>query len=154
MKFGRCELDVPKKSAYNVLISQILNPFYIFQIFGVALWTFETYYTYAVVILTISTGSILISLVETIQNHNKIREMALLSCPVKLISPTGAKIAIESTELVPGDIIEVPKGKTLPCDLILLSGSAVVNESMLTGESVPILKNSLPEGSGESFSEE
>ena len=32
----------------------------------------------------------------------------------------------------------------MPCDLILLNGSCVMNESMLTGESVPILKNSLP----------
>ena len=32
----------------------------------------------------------------------------------------------------------------MPCDLILLNGSAVVNESMLTGESIPIIKSSLP----------
>lgn len=45
---------------------------------------------------------------------------------------------------MPGDIIEVPENKSMPCDLILLNGSAVMNESMLTGESIPVLKNSLP----------
>ena len=32
----------------------------------------------------------------------------------------------------------------MPCDLVLLSGSCIVNESMLTGESIPVIKNSLP----------
>ena len=47
-------------------------------------------------------------------------------------------------ELVPGDIIEVPNNMILPCDLIILTGSAIMNESMLTGESVPIIKTALP----------
>jgi cation-transporting ATPase 13A2 len=32
----------------------------------------------------------------------------------------------------------------LPCDIILLNGSCIVNESILTGESIPIIKNELP----------
>lgn len=32
----------------------------------------------------------------------------------------------------------------MPCDLILLTGSCIVNESMLTGESIPVIKSSLP----------
>ena len=51
---------------------------------------------------------------------------------------------IWSDDLVPGDIIEVPEGVKMPCDAILLSGSWIVNETMLTGESVPVIKNSLP----------
>jgi len=33
---------------------------------------------------------------------------------------------------------------SMPCDLILLTGSCIVNESMLTGESIPVIKNQLP----------
>ena len=51
---------------------------------------------------------------------------------------------ISSTALVPGDVIEVPEGINLPCDLILLTGSVIVNEAMLTGESIPVLKSSIP----------
>lgn len=47
-------------------------------------------------------------------------------------------------ELVPGDIIEIPHNELMPCDLIILNGSAVMNESMLTGESIPVIKNALP----------
>jgi len=49
-----------------------------------------------------------------------------------------------SAELVPGDVIEIPEMTSMPCDLVLLTGSCIVNESMLTGESIPVIKNALP----------
>ena len=45
---------------------------------------------------------------------------------------------------MPGDIIEIPEQRVMPCDAIVLTGSAIVNESQLTGESVPIIKAVLP----------
>ena len=51
---------------------------------------------------------------------------------------------MESTELVPGDVVEIPEMCNMPCDFVLLTGSCIVNESMLTGESIPVIKNSLP----------
>jgi P-type E1-E2 ATPase len=54
--------------------------------------------------------------------------------------------------LLPGDIIVVPEGRSLPCDLVLLTGTAIVNEAMLTGESVPVMKSSLPITSTERYS--
>lgn len=48
----------------------------------------------------------------------------------------------DSSTLVPGDLVDLsePSLHTFPADLILLSGDAIVNESMLTGESVPVSK--------------
>ncbi len=47
---------------------------------------------------------------------------------------------ISSDDLVPGDIIMVENMSTMQCDAILLNGHVIVNESMLTGESVPVTK--------------
>lgn len=67
--------------------------------------------------------------------------------------------AIFSTELVPGDVLLVPpEGLTVPCDAVLLSGTAIVNESMLTGKgaavglpgSASFLASDLPPSPGES----
>ncbi|XP_049658892.1 probable cation-transporting ATPase 13A4 isoform X5 [Accipiter gentilis] len=53
---------------------------------------------------------------------------------------------LESHHLVPGDMLVLKEGKTLlPCDAILISGQCIVNESMLTGESIPVTKTHLPQ---------
>lgn len=55
-----------------------------------------------------------------------------------------APIEFSSVELIPGDMIVIPDYCLIPCDVILLSGTVVMNESMLTGESVPAIKNPIP----------
>jgi cation-transporting ATPase 13A1 len=51
---------------------------------------------------------------------------------------------IESSELVPGDLCSLGKpGQDqfiCPCDMVLLNGTCIVNEAMLTGESTPHVK--------------
>ena len=51
---------------------------------------------------------------------------------------------IDSKMIVPGDVIVVPEGYKIPCDAILLNGECVVNEAMLTGESIPQIKVAIP----------
>ena len=44
---------------------------------------------------------------------------------------------IDSINLVPGDVIAIPAdGCIMPCDAVLLAGTCIVNESMLTGKPV------------------
>ena len=138
-----------------MLVYQSLNPFYIFQLFAVILWMWDCYYYYASCILVISLGSISISLRDTLRNNREVRLMAAYSCKVlrRDFEDEGETTCVDSKELVPGDIIIVPEGIRLPCDLILLTGSAIMNESMLTGESVPVLKASLPIVADETFQE-
>ena len=57
------------------------------------------------------------------------------------------EILIQSDELVPGDLVIIPQICTLPCDMVLMSGQCVVNESILTGESFPVIKTPIQKGS-------
>lgn len=53
---------------------------------------------------------------------------------VHVLRENGDFDNISSAHLVPGDIIELPKyGGIIVCDAVLLSGTCIVNESMLTG---------------------
>jgi cation-transporting ATPase 13A1 len=55
-------------------------------------------------------------------------------------------VEVPSDELFPGDLISIVRTKEdsgLPCDAILISGGCIVNEAMLSGESTPLLKESI-----------
>lgn len=92
----------------------------------------------------LSALSIIVTIYETRKNNAQIRSMAKYICPVEVMKVNAQGHAeltiIDSQNLVPGDVIKVPERLVLPCDLVLLTGSAIVNESILTGESIPVMK--------------
>jgi cation-transporting P-type ATPase 13A2 len=71
----------------------------------------------------------------------RMRSMAKYICSVRVLR-NGFWRTVSSAELVPGDIYEIsdPHLSLFPCDALVLTGDAIVNESMLTGESVPVSK--------------
>ncbi|KAK7884763.1 hypothetical protein WMY93_027886 [Mugilogobius chulae] len=145
--YGSNLIDVPVKSYIQLLFEEVLNPFYIFQLFSIALWLSDNYYYYAVCILVISLISIGVSLYEIRKQSFTLHKMARLVVDVKIRKSSGEEQIVSSVDLVPGDCVLIPaEGLLLPCDAALLSGECLVNESMLTGESVPVLKTPLPVG--------
>lgn len=60
----------------------------------------------------------------------------------KVVNHEGHEHIVETDhrDLQPGDILQVIKGESIPVDGILTEGDASVNESMVTGESVPVVK--------------
>ncbi len=45
---------------------------------------------------------------------------------------------------MPGDLVALHEWESVPCDIVVVSGEAIVNEESLTGESVPVTKMQLP----------
>ncbi|CAG9322100.1 unnamed protein product [Blepharisma stoltei] len=144
--FGACLIDVPMPTIWELLYREILHPFFIFQVFSIVLWCVEKYFLYSLTILILSVVSVLSNLFETKRNIKAVREMALYECMIN-VKRENKWIVANSTQLVPGDLIEIPENIYLPCDVVLLSGIVLVDESMLTGESQPVLKDPLPKGS-------
>lgn len=139
--FGPNIIEIAGKSTMELLVGEVLHPFYIFQIVSIALWSLDDYYYYAFCIAAISVGSIASTLIETKKTIARMREMNRFVCMVRVLRD-GAWVEMDSSALVPGDVYDAsdPSLAVLPADSVLLSGDAIVNESMLTGESVPISK--------------
>uniref|UniRef100_A0A7N6FJU2 P-type ATPase A domain-containing protein n=1 Tax=Anabas testudineus TaxID=64144 RepID=A0A7N6FJU2_ANATE len=152
--YGPNLIDVPVKPYIKLLFEEVLNPFYVFQIFSITLWMIDHYYYYAICIFIISIISISISLYETRKQSVTLHSMARLVTNVTVRRNSGGEECVSSVDLVPGDCLIIPQeGLLLPCDAALLAGECLVNESMLTGESVPVLKTPLPAGGGKYNSE-
>ncbi|KAJ8660316.1 hypothetical protein O0I10_003773 [Lichtheimia ornata] len=137
--FGPNLINIREKPIGKLLRDEVLNPFYVFQIGSIILWSMDDYYYYAFCIFLISAFSIITTLIETKQTMKRMREMSRFECSVRTCR-NGAWRTISSTELVPGDYIDIANLHTVPCDAVLVSGDCILNESMLTGESVPVSK--------------
>ncbi|KAM5267634.1 polyamine-transporting ATPase 13A2 isoform 2-T2 [Hipposideros larvatus] len=145
--YGPNVISVPVKSYPQLLVDEALNPYYGFQAFSIGLWLADHYYWYALCIFLISSVSICLSLYKTRKQSQTLRDMVKLSVQVCVCRPGGEKEWVDSSELVPGDCLMLPQeGGLMPCDAALVAGECMVNESSLTGESIPVLKTALPEG--------
>ena len=139
--FGQNMIDIKQKSVGQLLVDEVFHPFYIFQIASLILWSLDEYYYYAACIFVISVVSITTTLLETLATIRRLREISIFECDIR-VQRNGFWRQIQSSDLVPGDVYEVtdPSLNQFPCDSLLLSGDCIVNESMLTGESVPVNK--------------
>jgi cation-transporting ATPase 13A1 len=119
-------------------------------VFCVVLWCMDEYWYYSLMTLA------MLMLFESTVTHTRLRTLADMR---KLVTPMQAVLVhrmgrwerVEGHRLVPGDVVSVgrPLGSVdadcaVPADLLLLSGSCIVNEAVLTGESTPQWKVRTP----------
>uniref|UniRef100_A0A7N8YE14 Polyamine-transporting ATPase 13A3 n=1 Tax=Mastacembelus armatus TaxID=205130 RepID=A0A7N8YE14_9TELE len=145
--FGVNEIAVKVPSVFKLLVKEVLNPFYIFQLFSVILWSADEYYYYAMTIVLMSVISIATTLYTIKKQYIMLHDMVAAHSIVRVsvCRSNNETEEILSTDLVPGDLIIIPRnGTIMPCDAVLVTGTCIVNESMLTGESVPVTKTNLP----------
>ncbi|XP_050450065.1 polyamine-transporting ATPase 13A3 isoform X1 [Cataglyphis hispanica] len=145
--YGNNEIVIPVKSIFTLLCLEVLNPFYAFQLFSFCLWIADDYYYYAMVILVMSSAGIIMAVFQTRRNQQSLRSTVHSSdvATVMRDRTTGQTATVPAERLVPGDLLVIPShGCLMPCDAVLLTGNCILNESMLTGESVPVTKTPVP----------
>lgn len=84
--------------------------------------------------------NICFSIILEIRAKRKLDKLSILSSPTAKVVRNGEKVEIPVEELVIDDVILLSAGQQVPADCIALEGNAEFNESLLTGESVPIKK--------------
>lgn len=105
----------------------------------------EVYYYYCIAIVVMSIVGIASSIMQTRKNQKNLRGTIHSVDKVTVCRGGTLYEDIPTTHLVPGDVVEIPAhGCVMHCDAVLLNGNCIVNESMLTGESVPVTKTPLP----------
>ncbi len=84
--------------------------------------------------------NIIIGIVQEIRAKKTIEKLSLLTAPVVKVIRNGVAETIAQEEVVLDDIVILSTGKQIVADCIVVEGNVEVNESMLTGESLPIKK--------------
>ncbi|KAG9509462.1 putative cation-transporting ATPase 13A3 [Fragariocoptes setiger] len=140
--YGDNAIHVEVQPYLRILFQEVLGPFYIFQVFSMAVWYIDDYFYYGTCIIIMSVLSLVSGVVQIRRNQEQLRDTVESIDNVKVRRPsTGQYEEVESSQIVPGDVVMVPTFDTvLQFDAILINGNVIVNESMLTGESVPITK--------------
>ena len=69
-----------------------------------------------------------------------IRSLLQLAPPTAQLVRDGTEITVNSADLRPGDTVRIRPGEKIPADGTVVDGASSVNESMLTGEELPVPK--------------
>ena len=91
--------------------------------------------------VAIFSANIAIGIILEIRAKRKIDKLTILSSPTAKVVRSGQKVDVPVEEIVIDDILILSAGQQVPADCIALEGTAEFNESLLTGESVPVKKD-------------
>ncbi len=114
-----------------------------------AAWTYSTYAIFSGDALFFETAGMIITLIllgryfearAKGEASNAIAKLAELGAKQARVVRGGEEILVDALELAPGDTIVVLPGEKIPADGAVVAGRSGVDESMLTGESVPVTK--------------
>jgi cation-transporting ATPase 13A3/4/5 len=135
--YGLNKIKIRKTVVINVILKEILVPFYLYQYCAIVIWLYTLYYIYSAVVIFITLCSVVFTIRGKLYNMKRLRDLAGSN---NTVISYETKTFISEQALLPGDCFLVTEGMTLPADSILVQGRVVVDESVLTGESVPVTK--------------
>ncbi|MEU9076978.1 cation-translocating P-type ATPase [Kitasatospora sp. NPDC048538] len=95
----------------------------------------------AVVIALVVTVNTAVGVAQEVRAESAVAALSRLSSPVTRVLRDGGQRTVPSTEVVPGDVVALAEGDIVPADALLTEAAALLlDESMLTGESLPVAK--------------
>ncbi|CAK9139581.1 unnamed protein product [Ilex paraguariensis] len=122
-KWGRNVFEYPQPTFQKLMKEHCMEPFFVFQVFCVGLWCLDEYWYYSLFTLYAP-------------DFNGVSLWEVGETP--------------GTDLLLGGIVSIGRStgqngedKSVPADMLILAGSAIVNEAILTGESTPQWKVSI-----------
>ena len=145
-KYGQNKLKgKPKKSIFQLFLGQ-LQDVLIYVLIGAAVVNIVAHglegVTDAIIILAVVFINAIVGVVQESKAEKALEALQQMTTPKSAVRRNGEIIEINSEDLVPGDILIIDAGRFIPADIRLIeSVNLQIEESALTGESVPTEKN-------------
>lgn len=138
------------KGAYNalrggganmdVLVSLGTSAAYFFSIYNLFNHVHEYYFEASAVIITLIVLGKLFEAIAKGKTSEAIKKLMGLQPKTATVIRDGVEMDLAIEDLVIGDIIVVKPGERVPVDGVMVDGSSSLDESMITGESIPVDK--------------
>ncbi|WP_083511437.1 heavy metal translocating P-type ATPase [Alicyclobacillus acidiphilus] len=124
----------------DVLVALGTSVAYVYSVALVALGRTDTYFdSSATVVTLIYMGKLLESRAKR-RSSSAIEQLAKLGARVAHVIRDGEEFDVPVEELQVGDLVRVRPGEKVPADGVIADGATSIDESFLTGESMPVAK--------------
>lgn len=148
-KFGLNKLEEKKKESIVIKFIKQFNDFMIIiliiaSIISAVVARLEGSNDYfdSIIIIAIVVFNVIMGLVQEAKAEKSLEALKKMTAPTCRVKRNGKISTIKSEQIVPGDIVLLEAGNYVPADCRLISSSNLkIEESSLTGETVPVLKD-------------
>lgn len=136
-----------KSANMDVLIALGTSAAYFYSLYLTFVWVAERshhapdmyYETSSILITLIILGKLFEALAKG-RTSEAIKTLMGLKAKTASVIRDGQEITVQVEDVVVGDIVAVKPGDKIPVDAVVIEGTSSVDESMLTGESIPVEK--------------
>ncbi len=129
-----------KMADMNVLVSLSASAAYFYSVAATFFILGPVFYEASTTVLTTITLGMLLEKISRGKVGEAIKKLMKLEAKTAKVLRDGKEIEILPEEIKKGDIIIVRPGEKIPADGIIIEGRSTIDESMITGESLPIDK--------------
>ena len=140
-EFGRNEVTEETPPAWRRYLGKFWSPVAWMLEAAIVLQVFLNEYVEACVIGALLLFNATLGFIQEGRANAALAALKKRLAPTAIVCRDGEWSRYAAAELVPGDAIRLPLGALVPADARLVSGAVMVDQSMLTGESVPLEAN-------------
>lgn len=140
--------DAKKKSFFSTFFKQLINPMIIILIvsallsLGINLYLGENNYSDVIIIISVVLINAILGMLQEIKAEKAIEALKKINASTTRVIRDKKMQTILTEDIVIDDIIYLEAGDAIPADSILIENHSIqVDESTLTGESIPVNKN-------------
>ena len=129
-----------KMADMNVLVALSTSAAYFYSVFATFFISGPVFYEASTTVLTTITLGMLLEKISRGKVGEAIKKLMKLEAKTAKVLRDGKEIEILPEEIKKGDIIVVRPGEKIPVDGVIIEGRSTIDESMITGESIPVDK--------------
>ena len=129
-----------KMADMNVLVSLSASAAYFYSLFATFFISGPVFYEASTTVLTTITLGMLLEKISRGKVGEAIKKLMKLEAKTARVIRGGKEIEILPAEIQKGDLVMVRPGEKIPVDGEIVEGRSTIDESMLTGESIPVEK--------------